>query len=363
MCKVVKIRAKLLFISIVMLVFLMNIAHAAGSKLVISDVDVKIGSKTLKNLTDGQTISEEARPGRTVEVRVEARNAFTRAEDVKIQDVTIKVTIENIDNGDDLEQESTNFDLRADSEAKFNFKFDVPLEVREDTYNVVITAEGNDDSGTRNFAEVKLKLEVNKENHRVIILEKSLTPDEASCQRKNIHLSTTLLNIGNDDEDKVKFQILNSQLGVNIENIFGSLRALPNEPESRFSKVYSFDVPVNADPGSYPLTLRATYDNDRKVTEDSVTLVVSNCVKPLPETIIKGKEESLVGPDESEVQLILPTIKPTTPPAQPTTPAGAVVTLESPLRSTVFIAGIIAVAVIAVLIAVALFFGWFRNRS
>ena len=354
----VKIRAKLFLLSLVVLIFAINIAYAADSKLLISNVDVKVGSKTLKNLTDSQTISEEARPGLGVEVRVETRNDFTRTQDLDIDDISIEVKIENIDDGDDLKQESRNFDLRADSTAKFNFKFDVPLEVREDTYNIIITAEGSDEDGTRHFAEVKLKLEVDKENHNIIVLEKSLTPSDASCKRENVQLSTTLLNIGTNDEDKVTFQISNYQLGINIEDVFGGLRALPNEPESRFSKVYSFDVPDDADPGSYPLALKVIYDDDRKVTSDSVTLVVSDCAKPLPGITVTDKEEDA----EEEVELIIPKV--INPPApQPTTPEGATVTLENPLRSTLFVLGVIAAEVIIVLIAIALVVTLFRRKS
>ena len=93
----VKIRAKLFLLSLVVLIFAINIAYAADSKLLISNVDVKVGSKTLKNLTDSQTISEEARPGLGVEVRVETRNDFTRTQDLDIDDISIEVKIENID--------------------------------------------------------------------------------------------------------------------------------------------------------------------------------------------------------------------------------------------------------------------------
>src|SRR3989338_503372 len=97
-----------------MFVFLMNVAYAAGSKLIFSDVDVKVGGKTSKNLDDGETIDDEAEPGDTVEFRIEVKNNFTDAEDLDIEDISVEVTIEEIDDGDDLDEESSDFDLRAD---------------------------------------------------------------------------------------------------------------------------------------------------------------------------------------------------------------------------------------------------------
>src|SRR3990167_9116271 len=103
MSKMVKIRIKPLLLSLVILIFLANIAYAAGSKLIFSDVDVKVGSKTSKNLEDGDTIDDEAEPGDTVEFRVEVKNNFTSAEDLDIEDIVVEVTIGEIDDGDDLE--------------------------------------------------------------------------------------------------------------------------------------------------------------------------------------------------------------------------------------------------------------------
>src|SRR3989338_709048 len=129
----VKIRARTLILSLVIFIFLMNVAYAAGSKLVFSDVDVKVGSKTSKNLEDGDTIDDEAEPGDTVEFRIEVRNNFTDAEDLDIEDITVEVTIEEVDDGDDIDEESSDFDLKAGRDKKVTLKFQLPIEVEEDT--------------------------------------------------------------------------------------------------------------------------------------------------------------------------------------------------------------------------------------
>src|SRR3989344_606036 len=105
--------SKSLLLSLVIFIFLMSTAYAAGSKLVFTDVDVKVGSKTSKNLDNGDTIDDEAEPGDTVEFRVEVQNNFTSAEDLEIEDITVEVTIEGLDDGDDVDEESPDFDLRA----------------------------------------------------------------------------------------------------------------------------------------------------------------------------------------------------------------------------------------------------------
>ena len=52
-----------------------------GGHLIITDVDVKVGSKTDKNLVDGDDISDEAAPGDTVVFSIEVANNFTNEDD------------------------------------------------------------------------------------------------------------------------------------------------------------------------------------------------------------------------------------------------------------------------------------------
>src|SRR3989338_2241183 len=146
--QVVKIKTKNLILGLLVFVILANVAHASAQNLLISDVNVKFASKTLRNLSDGTSISESVRPGGKVEFRVNVRNTFKDLQDMTIRDITVKVTIEGIDNGNDLEKESRSFDLRANTDSRQIFTFDIPLEVIQDTYNVLIHAEGQDDNST-----------------------------------------------------------------------------------------------------------------------------------------------------------------------------------------------------------------------
>ncbi|MDP3765892.1 MAG: hypothetical protein Q8R04_05250 [Nanoarchaeota archaeon] len=360
----VKIRIKPFILSLVIFIFLMNVAYAAGSKLFFSDVDVKVSGKTSKNLRNGDTIDDEAEAGDTVEFRIEVKNNFTNAEDLDIEDISVEVTIEEVDDGDDLDEESSDFDLKAGRDKKVTLKFQLPIEIDEDTFDVTIHAEGDDENGTNQEADMTLKLEVNKENHLLKITRKSLSPAEVSCNRKNVQFSTTVINIGNEDEEDVTFQVLNSDLGIDLKDDVGDLDAEPNEDESRFSKTYSFNVPNDAEAGSYPITLRASYDSDRKKAEDTSTLTVSDCATAKKETSTKPNEESTSTEEGEDVVVIGPTTgKTTATVVQPTVPAGTTVTQESFLKSNAFVTGIIIAEVVAVIVGIVLVVSLFRRRS
>src|SRR3989338_4389065 len=176
---------------VIVFMFLMNVVYATRQALEFSDVDVKVGSKTDKNLRDGETISEEAEPGDQVEFRVEVKNNYTSAENLDIENIQIKVTIEGIDDGDDLEEEASDFDLKPGNDKRVTLKFQVPLEVDEDDFDVLIEAEGEDENNTDQNLQIRLKLEVDKQSHMLKITRSTLSPAEIACNRKNVQFGVS----------------------------------------------------------------------------------------------------------------------------------------------------------------------------
>ena len=275
---VVKINTKKLLFGIVMLIFLMSTAYAAGSKLYFSDVDVKVGSKSSKNLQNGETIDDEAKPGDTVEVKVELKNNFTNSENLDIEDVSLEATLEEIDDGDDLSEEANEFDLGAGDDKRVTFKFEVPEDVDEDTFDIIIEADGDDENGTRHTASMRLKLEVNKESHLLKITRSTLLPTSVQCNRKNVQLGVTVANIGADDEDDVSLRITNEDLGIDIKEEISQLVEDFEDDENKFSKTYTFSVANDLEAGNYPILISALYNNDRKRAEQTATLTVNECL-------------------------------------------------------------------------------------
>jgi len=364
---VVKIKMKAFALSLVIFLFLMSTAYAAGSKLIFSDVDVKVGGRTSNNLNNNDRIGEDVEPGDNIEFRIKVQNNFTSAENLKIRDVTVKTTIEGIDDGNDLEEESSNFDLSPGSDKRITLKFQSPIEVSEDTFDVLIHAEGEDKNGTNHESEMKLKLEVNKKSHMLKITRKTLSPAEVSCNRKNVQLAVTAINIGTEDEKDVAVEVSNPDLGISAKDRITELIAEPNEPESRFSKTYSFAVPGDAEAGSYPIAIMASYDDDRKRAEDTAQLTVSECAAAKKEASAKPKEVAPKSTDSEEVTVISPTTGRTTAavvqPVQPAAPEGITVSQESIFSSNAFVAGIIIAEVVAVIVGIVLIAGLFRRKG
>lgn len=355
----VKIKAKPILLGIVIFTLLMGVAHAAGSAhLLFKDVDVKVGSKTSNNRVNGDTISEQAKPGDAVEFRVTVQNNYTTLENLRIKDITVKTTIESIDDGNDFEEESNSFDISPGSDKRVTLKFDVPLQVDEDTFNVIIRAEGEDKNGTNQVSEMNLKLEVNKDSHAIKILRSTLSPTEVTCSRKNIRLDTSILNIGTEDEQDVTVQVLNSDLGIDLKSTISELSAggSSNDADSTFSKVYSFNLPNNIEAGSYPITFRVLYNNDRKKSETVSTLTVNGC-------------NSQENKTNSNVQVITNPVYNNNPtqPAPPVVvqplPPDTTVTEEGFLKSNTFVVAIIIAEIVAVIVGIVLIVTLFARRG
>ena len=200
--------------------------------------------------------------------------------------------------------------------------------------------------------------------HLLKITRISLSPAELSCNRKNIQLATTTINIGTEDEEDITFQVISNELSVSLQDTVAELTAEPNEEESRFSKIYTFNIPNEATAGSYPVIFRVLYDDNRRKAEETVTLTINDCVSLQKPQATKPAEPTTETKKQEEVEVITPPITgKTTTTTVVQTPPGAVLTQESSLQSNAFVIGIIVAEVVAVIVGIALIVTLFVRRG
>ncbi|MAH33239.1 hypothetical protein CL615_02505 [archaeon] len=317
---------------------------STNGKLLITDVDVKVGSKSDKNLDYGDKIKNEAKPGDKVEFSIEVKNNFTDAQDLEIEDIELTVTIEGIDDDDDLDEDAKEFDVKADDDDKVKIEFEIPLEVDEDTFDVLIEVEGDDENGTTHKVEYALDLEVEKEDNEVQFTRNTITPSEIKCSR-TVQLSTAVLNTGADDEDGVVLEVLNSALGVSFKETF-DLSNDAFDDDSKFRKTFTFSVPTDVSPGIYSIISEVIFNDGSDTEEETADLVVTDC------EALKEAEE------EEDVVVVAPPVVtvPTTPTdvvaESVTTPTLPTTEEKSVFRSTGFLATLIVGEILLVIIAV-----------
>ena len=268
-----------------------------GPKLVISDLDVKVDKKTDKNLNNNTKIDKEAVPGSIVEFKLEIENLFTDEEDLKIKDIDVEVTIEDIDDGDDLAEDADEFDIKPEKNKDVSIEFDIPLEVDEDIYDVIINIEGKDENGTTHAIIWGLELEVEKESHEIRIIRAALTPSTIRCQRQ-ISINTEIINTGSDDEDDVTLEATSADLG--ISSLTADIELDEGTDDNRFTKLITKSISADAAPGIYPITINAYYGSTLSESK-TVDLTVEDC-----ELVKKIKKE--VKEEKPKVEVILPKV-------------------------------------------------------
>lgn len=259
-----------------------NITVSEGAKLAIVDLEIKVDSKTQKNLDSGDKI-KDVKPGSEIKFRVEVKNLYDEdIEDVEIEDIDVEVIIESIDDGDDLEEESDEFDLDAEETETVKLNFKAPLEVDEDTYDVTIKVEGEYENGTKLDAEWNLILELEKDKHDIIIHKAVLDPTTVECAR-TASLNIDLVNIGSTDEDEVVLEVKNKDLDLNI--IEKNIELEEGTNDNKFENSYTIEVGDNVEPGTYPITITSLYDTDKESDKKTVELTVSECI-----TVVKKEK-------------------------------------------------------------------------
>jgi uncharacterized membrane protein len=277
-----------------------------GPKLIISDLDVKVDKKTDKNMNNNTKIGKDAAPGSTVEFKLEIENLFTDDEDLEIEDIDVEIVIEDIDDGDDLDEDADEFDIKQGKNKDISIEFDIPLEIDEGVYDVIIDVEGEDENGTTHTIRWELDLEVEKESHEIMIIRASLTPSTIKCQRQ-IAINTEIINTGTDDEDDVTLEITSADLGIN--SLTTNIELDEGTDDNRLTKQITESISADVGPGTYPIIVSTYYDG--KLSESKTAdLTVEEC-----ELTKKVKKE--VKEEKPKVEVIRPTVVLEKKPAAP----------------------------------------------
>ncbi|MBI2542112.1 lamin tail domain-containing protein [Candidatus Woesearchaeota archaeon] len=249
-------------------------ASSSFGKLKIIDVDAKIDGKKSSNIKENSKISKDAEPGSKVELKVRVFNNFTKAENLDIEDIEVRITIEGIDNGDDFEDESKNFDLSAQDDKTVTFRLAVPLNADEDSFDVIIEAEGEDENGTNHGHTFRTEIEVDKNKHDLRFLRLGFNPEAVNCSR-NFAVSYTIINVGEEDEEDAFVKVTNDLLGIDLTEKGISLSS--GTEDNTISKSVKIIPGNEAEAGSYPINL-GVYSGEGKLLDTKTQEIgIGNC--------------------------------------------------------------------------------------
>ncbi len=234
---------------------------------VIAEVDGK--KDTITN--DGRRIKEEAKQESGIEFKVEFKNVW----DKTIKDIEVAITIENIDDGDDLEESIDIGDLDAGDTEKVNLDFKLPLRVDDDDYDVNIEVRGEDQNNNIHMVEWGLTLTVRKDKHNIIITKASLSPSTLSCERK-ANVEVNVLNLGRDEED-AKIEVENKNIGIELTQEIELEDGTDEDAE--YENVFTLDITNTLRPGIYTINVNVYYDKNKPIDTEKLELTIEKCIQ------------------------------------------------------------------------------------
>ncbi len=210
------------------------------------------------------------RPSNDIELEVKVEN--NKEDDI---DAVLEYELyDPIDNTFiDLDQDEIDFSIddRSSETVTINFRVPEDLDIddaasRDFQLFIKVAEEGSEskqciDSSDKFSNTAFQSVNIKKESHEVVLDDLDV-PTSAVCG-ETVELTAKLVNIGRNDEDKVRVTLVNKELGLNLEKIFENL----DETDTR---AISFSVPVskNVAEKTYKLDLVTYYNYDKGVFKD-----------------------------------------------------------------------------------------------
>ncbi len=248
----------------------------ADSQLELDNVKFLVDGSS-KSIDEGDT-RKDVRPGSKLEIKGDVRNTFSKNDGIVIEDVTVEITIKDIDDGDDLEESDDVRDIDEDDKEGFSVEFEIPEDVDADEYTVTILVEGDDENGAKHSVEWdNVKIKVEKDKHDIQITRVTVLPSKVSCSR-NVNINVDLKNQGTNDEDEVVLRIENADLDISEEDTSIPEIEEGTGEDTEYSKTYSFKIGDDVRAGTYPIRIIVYYNTDDQSDSDTASLIVENCV-------------------------------------------------------------------------------------
>lgn len=247
-----------------------------------------------QNINEGHKLDfeDDVRPGSQLKFDIDVGNAFTSSEEIDIEDITVTVTILEIDDGEDLDEESDEFDLEPNEEERVTLLFDIPLEVEEGDYDILVEIEGEDKEGTLHTIERNLEMQLSKERRDIIIRKADLTQNTLSCERET-RLNIDILNVGSKEETDVKVEAVNNDIGLDFVDDDVELSTDPFDDDDEYTKSLIVKASENLSSGTYPIKVNVYLSGGAVFATKTADLIVKDCGTP-KEPVKEEKEEEAI---------------------------------------------------------------------
>lgn len=257
----------------------------AVNQLSIKKVKIACGDSSAKSVDDGEKV-KNLKPDSQCTLEVEVENKFDddddeypdgsdmKTGDIEMRTVTVKAVVDDSDF--DVSEDEDIDGLDANDKDSVTLEFDIPDDVDDGTYTMVITAYGKDENGAVHGERWEIRLDVVRLSHDVQIRSPSISPSKISaCEGGTVRVVARIANFGTRDEDDIAVEL-------DVPDLKYTKRITDIELDSDDSTSVSFavDVPPKAKPGIYRATLKTFFDNTAPSNSQALEFTVEKCEEP-----------------------------------------------------------------------------------
>lgn len=240
----------------------------AKSYLRITDVELEVNNDDKEDMSDGENY-DSLKEGDVVELTIKLENLYTSSDDIKIENAYVVISD---DNNWDIDEESSDVDIKDSDDEKVTVKFTVPYDLDDDTTTVTIEAYGEDENGNfDHYDEYTIDLEIDRPKNEISISSWSFDKNTASCTDSYATLSVRIRNTGTDDQEEAAILVQSDDKEIDWYK-----RVTDIELDESDSTTLTFNIPVKGvEEGAYFVEITTYYDNTKKTDSEVIALEVT----------------------------------------------------------------------------------------
>ena len=186
------------------------------------------------------------------------------------KDFDIKVYLYDFTDDKSIAKESDSVRVDDDQSEILSFEFEHDLGLDE-TNNYAILAVVEDGECQQEFE----KFNLNRDDHDVIVESVSTSNENLFCGG-SFDVNVETRNIGIEEQDDVKVSLKNTKLRLSVESKEFTLDGFPGEDSD--NEKFQVDIPDNIKSGEYTLNAEVRYKEDEKISRESITVSITDCL-------------------------------------------------------------------------------------
>ncbi|MBI2667764.1 putative S-layer protein [Candidatus Woesearchaeota archaeon] len=236
---------------------------------------------------------DEYNLGDTVDIDVTVNN-----EDDKDMDVVVEAFLYDLDDNDEITTvESDSININDDDEEDFTLELKIPQDPDLDEdhdYTIFIKAyeDGDED---QNCNEESIEIDIEKNDHDVVIDEILVNPSTVSCG-ESVSVDISVVNIGNRDEDGVYIDLKSTALKIDQRS-----NSFDLDKGDDLTKNFVFNIPSDAEDKTHDLEAIVYFDDgdEKKGIFGNIVVQCKGQVVSLPDVGLSVNEDEIVAKENS----------------------------------------------------------------